>query len=97
MEDDLVFGFNGQDNPDGCLKELDTTFSGRFVCRNDACRRKGKSWHSAKIAIAIRIYRNCDYNARLYKQRCKHCNGLGDLVLDRRGSYADTVANQIKE
>lgn len=33
----------------------------------------------------------------MYKQRCQRCNMLGDLLLERGGSYAERVAYRIKK
>jgi hypothetical protein len=95
-EADLYFGFREEDDPAGCLHEYDTNIMGRFVCRNGGCKSDG--WSSKKIAITIRMYPGAEYNARVYKQRCRSCNALGDLLLDRDGgSYADRVSYRIKK
>ncbi|KAG6355643.1 hypothetical protein INS49_003605 [Diaporthe citri] len=94
-EDDLYFGFRDDDDPTGAIKEYDTNIMGRFVCRNIACSCRG--WYSMKIAITIRMYPGADYNARVYKQRCRRCNALGDLFLEHGGSYAERVAYRIKK
>ncbi|KAL1870215.1 hypothetical protein Daus18300_005280 [Diaporthe australafricana] len=94
-EEDLYFGFHSVDDPAGCIKEYDTNIMGRFVCRNGSCRCSG--WSSKKIAITIRMYPGAEYNARVYKQRCRSCEALGDLVLESGGSYTDRVAYRIKK
>ena len=94
-EDDLYFAFREKDDPAGSLKEYDTNIMGRFVCRNDGCNSNG--WSSKKIAITIRMYPGAEYNARVYNQRCRGCDALGDLVLESGGSYADRVAYRIKK
>lgn len=94
-EDDLYFGFRDRDDPAGCVREYDTNIMGRFACRNGACSEKG--WSSKKIAITIRMYPGAEYNARVYKQRCRRCDALGDLQLEHGGSYADRVAYRIKK
>lgn len=93
-EEDLYFDFHERDDPAGSLKEYDTNVMGRFVCRNGGCSTHG--WSSKKIAITIRMYPRAEYNARVYKQRCRECNALGDLQLDGE-SYADRVAYRIKK
>ncbi|KAG8161311.1 hypothetical protein KVR01_009575 [Diaporthe batatas] len=95
QEEDLHFGFHDRDDPADSLKEYDTNIMGRFVCRNGGCRSKG--WSSKKIAITIRMYPGAEYNARVYKQRCRDCDCLGDLQLEHGGSYADRVAYRIKK
>lgn len=95
-EEDLYFSFRDGDDPAGCVREYDTNIMGRFACRNGACGEKG--WSSKKIAITIRMYPGAEYNARVYKQRCRRCGALGDLSLERDGgSYADRVAYRIKK
>lgn len=94
-EDDLYFGFRDVDDQAGCVREYDTNIMGRFICRNGACECGG--WSSKKIAITIRMYPGAGYNARVYKQRCRSCDALGDLRLEHGGSYADRVAYRIKK
>lgn len=102
-EDDLSFSFHAEDSPAGCIKQWDTNVIGWFVCRSDKCKdRKDNSWKSRSIATTIRLYPGAKYNARVYKQRCKHCKALGhpDLKKERLSedsSYADRVAYRIKK
>lgn len=42
-------------------------------------------------------YPGAEYNARVYKQRCRRCNSLGDLFLEDGGPYAERVAYRIKK
>lgn len=42
-------------------------------------------------------YPGAEYNARVYKQRCRRCNALGELFLENGGSYAERVAYRIKK
>ncbi|KAF4506565.1 hypothetical protein G6O67_006635 [Ophiocordyceps sinensis] len=66
---------------------------GRFVCRNRSCTKDG--WGSKKIAITIRMYAGASYNARVYSQRCKHCDVASSPTLD--DSCPDRVAYRIKK
>ncbi|EXJ69996.1 uncharacterized protein A1O5_07069 [Cladophialophora psammophila CBS 110553] len=69
-----------------------THVMGRFSCNNNAC---GNGWSSKKVAILIRGYAENGYNAEVFNQRCKTCNKLGALVLDKQ-SYVDRVAYRIQ-
>lgn len=95
-EDDLSFSFHDEDNLAGCDRECDTYVEGRFVCRNNACEKKGRVWYSVRIATTIRTYPGAEYNARVYKQRCGICQALGHPLLKKGSSYAEMVAYRIK-
>lgn len=92
-EEDLHFDFCNDDNSHACTEEYDTNIMGRFPCHNPACASGG--WSSKRIAITIRMYPGARYNARVYYQRCKQCNGLSKPRLD--DSYADRVAYRLKK
>ena len=92
-EDDLYFDFHEHDDARACIKDYDTNIMGRFTCRNHTCSFNG--WSSNRIAITIRMYPGARYNARVYNQRCKRCNRLGDPHLD--DSYAERVAYRLKK
>ena len=92
-EDDLHFDFFQHDDIKTCTKEYDTNIMGRFICRNHACNSNG--WSSKRIAITIRMYPGAQYNARVYNQRCRACNRLGEPRLD--DSYAERVAYRLKK
>ncbi|KAI8945084.1 zinc-binding domain-containing protein [Xylaria longipes] len=66
---------------------------GRFQCENSECENDG--WRSKVIAITIRIYPDDEYNARVYRQRCKACDTLSTPSLDH--SYAERVAYRLKK
>lgn len=89
----LVLRFNSLENGDDATHEFDTNIQGRFVCRNKACDSSG--WGSKRIPITIRMYRDQQYNATVYHQRCKACDSLSRPILD--GSYAERVAYRIKK
>ena len=61
--------------------EYSTHVMGKFKCNNDACSTSG--WGSKKVAILIRGYPKNGYNAVVFNQRCKSCNRLGTLTLDK--------------
>lgn len=90
-ETGLSLQFHEDDSEESCTRAWDTNVMGRFRCRNAACKSKG--WSSKKIATTIRLYSGERYNARVYHQRCIHCNRLSRPVLDN--SYADRVAYRI--
>lgn len=92
--DDLSFGFCEADDRNDSIHEHDTTIMGRFTCNNRTCSSSG--WSSKSIAITIRMYPGELYNVRVYKQRCKSCNHLGQQqTLDN--SYAERVAYRLKK
>ena len=47
------------------------------------------------VAITIREYPDEQYNARVYRQRCKKCGELGELDVDQ-GTYVDSISYRIK-
>jgi hypothetical protein len=69
---------------------------GTFMCTNNACSNRG--WGSKKVAILIRGYPKGCYNAvvPVFNQRCRFCEKLGNLNLDRE-SYVDRVAYRLKK
>ena len=93
QDDDLTFGFHGNDDPRSSIKEYDTTIMGRFRCENTSCTSDG--WSSKKIAITIRLFQSQRYNARVYHQRCKSCNWVSRPILD--DSYAERVVYRLKK
>ncbi len=92
-EKDLHFDFHENDDTRTCIKEYDTNIMGRFTCHNRACGSNG--WSSRRVAITIRMYHGARYNARVYNQRCRGCNELGNPRLD--DSYAERVAYRLKK
>ncbi|CAH0024539.1 unnamed protein product [Clonostachys rhizophaga] len=88
----LGFSFQNADQRN-CAQEYDTNIKGRFSCLNSKCAAKG--WSSNLIPITIRMYHGQKYNARVYHQRCKHCNWLAKPHLD--GSYAERIAYRLKK
>jgi hypothetical protein len=86
--------FKRQDTSNGSIEEYPTHVMGRFGCKNKECPQKG--WGSKKIAILIRGFPNNGYNAVVFNQRCRSCNGLGSLVLDE-DSYVDRVAYRVRK
>ncbi|CAG7558062.1 unnamed protein product [Fusarium equiseti] len=93
-ENQLNHIFNPKDEDHSALKSYDTNIMGRFKCDNDDCSKTG--WSSKIIPITIREYPGKQYNARVYHQRCKECNGLGSPTLDET-SYVERVAYRIKK
>ncbi|RDA85953.1 hypothetical protein CP532_0826 [Ophiocordyceps camponoti-leonardi (nom. inval.)] len=91
-EEGILLDFNQVDD-EVCLKDYDTNIMGRFICRNDKCSKD--SWGSKTVAITIRLYRGSSYNARVYYQHCKSCNGISKPVLDS-DSYAERVLYRMR-
>jgi hypothetical protein len=77
-ESNLNFTFRNIDNESNKLKDRNTNIMGRFECTN--IRWLSKGWFSNVIPITIRYYANHQYNARVYKQRCKRCDSLGERL-----------------
>ena len=92
-EHNLHFAFHERDDSVNCINAHDTTIMGRFKCHNRACSSSG--WSSKRIAITIRMYAGGRYNARVYHQRCKGCDGLSRPDLDN--SYAERVVYRLKK
>lgn len=92
-EDALHYNFHSLDDPQNSIREYDTNIKGRFHCINTQCPQPG--WGSKRIPITIRMYRDFEYNARVYHQRCKSCNKLSWPVLD--SSYVERVVYRIKK
>ncbi|KAJ0419148.1 zinc-binding domain-containing protein [Aspergillus carlsbadensis] len=91
---ELPFTFQRRDTDKDCIKSYDTNVMGKFVCNNANCASNG--WFSLKIAITIRMYRNWEYNVRVYHQRCRRCNWVSRPELDEE-SYADRVSYRLKK
>ena len=85
--------FHNRNTDAGTTKEYASTIQGRFWCRNGACRTDG--WYSKKVAIQSRRYHDDTYTAAVYKQRCRHCNALGDLEVDE-DAYVKRVSDRLK-
>jgi hypothetical protein len=92
-DENLHFTFHNSDDEVNSIRSYDTNITGRFNCHNQNCKSNG--WHSNRIAITIRMYRNEQYNARVYFQRCKACNRISKPTLD--DTYAERVAYRIKK
>ncbi|KAI1364546.1 zinc-binding domain-containing protein [Xylaria arbuscula] len=94
LEDDkLKFTFRLADDELDLVESYDTNVMGRFTCHNPKCSSRG--WPSKQIAITIRLYRNNEYNARIWHQRCRSCNQLSKPMLDQ--TYAERVAYRLKK
>lgn len=92
QETNLHYTFHPTDS-ETHINFKNTNIMGYFTCPNTNCRKKG--WQSKKIATRIRLYTGNRYNARVYHQRCKSCNGLSRPELDH--SYAERVAYRLKK
>ncbi|KAH8889936.1 hypothetical protein GQ53DRAFT_184749 [Thozetella sp. PMI_491] len=74
--------------------EYSTNVMGTFTCSNVGCPTRG--WSSKTVSILIRGYPENGYNAVIFNQRCKSCNELGNLTLDK-DSYVERVAYRLKK
>ena len=86
--------FHKNDSNRDSNNEYSTHVMGKFKCNNDSCSADG--WGSKKVAILIRGYPKNGYNAVVFNQRCKSCNRLGTLTLDKE-SYVDRVTYRLKK
>jgi hypothetical protein len=86
--------FQEDESDENFDNEWFTHVMGIFICNNDAC--KSQLWVSRKVPIEIRGYNENGYNAFVYNQRCKSCDGLGTFVLDKE-SYVERVAYRLKK
>ena len=75
-------------------REYTTHVMGDFKCMNTTCSTPG--WGSKKVAIQIRGYAGNGYNAVVFNQRCKDCDELGTLHLDKK-SYVERIAYRIQK
>ncbi|KAF1975974.1 hypothetical protein BU23DRAFT_457231 [Bimuria novae-zelandiae CBS 107.79] len=76
------------------IREHETHVMGKFTCSDKSC--KMKAWSSKMISIVIQKYPGNEYNAIIYNQRCKKCNNLGCLHLDKE-CYIERVAYRLKQ
>ena len=86
--------FNKKNSDKDSYVEYSTYVMGKFTCNNDDCSKNG--WGSKKVAILIRGYPENGYNAVVFNQRCRSCNRLGTLTLDKN-SYIERVAYRLKK
>ncbi|RFN54936.1 hypothetical protein FIE12Z_783 [Fusarium flagelliforme] len=93
-ENQLNHTFNPKDEEHSALKTYDTNIMGRFRCYNDECSSPG--WGSKVVAITIREFSGNRYNARVYHQRCRECEKVGRLIINK-SSYVDRVTYRIKK
>ncbi|KAF3938654.1 hypothetical protein ABW19_dt0204912 [Dactylella cylindrospora] len=76
------------------IREYPTFIMGYFACLNKKCKIPG--WGSKKIKTIIHGFRNNEYNARVYHQRCKSCNRIGNLELDEE-CYVSRIVYRLKK
>jgi len=70
-----------------------TNMVGRFCCPSNACNQNG--WSSKTIAAVIRRYADDSYNVIDYRQRCRSCGTLGDMIVDE-DVYVERVVRRLK-
>lgn len=86
--------FHSENSSRNCEKDYNTNIMGSFICHNGSCPNDG--WSSKVVAIVIRLYAGNKYNAVVYNQRCRRCNQLGKLTLDKT-SYVERVAYRLQK
>lgn len=86
--------FHERDSDRDSNNEYRTHVMGKFKCKNNDCSTGG--WVSGQVAIMIRGYPMNGYNAVVFNQRCKSCDQLGTLTLDKK-SYVGRVAYRLKK
>lgn len=80
--------FHEDDSDDHVDKQYSTYVMGHFRCYNPTCSTRG--WASGMVTILIRRYQDGSYNAVVFMQRCRACNRLGKLTVDKM-SYVSRV------
>lgn len=83
-----------KDNHKDTNNQYSTNVMGKFTCNNDSCPTRG--WDSKTVSILIRRYPGMGTTLSYSNQRCKSCNELGDLTLDKN-SYVERVAYRLKK
>ncbi|KAJ2893290.1 hypothetical protein MKZ38_008806 [Zalerion maritima] len=86
------FNKNGSDKSSN--NKYSTNVMGKFRCSRNC--RSGAHWSSKKVAILIRGYPGNGYDAVVFNQRCKSCDGLGALTLDQQ-SYVERVSYRLRK
>jgi hypothetical protein len=86
--------FHGANTDEGTKQTYSTFVMADFRCHYNTCPTRGWKWSSGKVTILIREYANGSYNAEVFKQRCKQCNKLGTMKLDKT-SYVERVAYRL--
>ncbi|RVD81884.1 uncharacterized protein DFL_009731 [Arthrobotrys flagrans] len=73
-----------------------TNLRGSFKCSEQECKN---NWQSAVVATIIRKYplpgNMLAYNAKVFNQRCKTCDSLGYMTIDRK-IYLERVVRRLK-
>ena len=87
--------FSEKGGDDDSENKYSTNVMGKFRCHNDDCSNN-RGWASKKVTILIRGYPENGYNAVVFNQRCKYCDGLGTLTLDKN-SYVERVTYRLKK
>lgn len=72
--DGLRFEFRNEDDTLNHINSTNTRIMGRFICKNSRCSTE--RWTSKTIAMTIREYPGCEYNAKVFHQRCAECNSI---------------------
>ncbi|KAM7189736.1 Zinc-binding domain containing protein [Rhypophila sp. PSN 637] len=74
-----------------------TNIVGFFTCANTPCAKD--AWSSGQVAIVIGRFNlptgGLGYNATVYNQRCKSCNELGAMNIDKE-VYVERVTYRLK-
>jgi hypothetical protein len=95
VSDDIAWTwFQENDSDNDSNNKHSTHVMGTFRCNNYNCPSGG--WASKKVAMLIRGYPKNGYNAVVFNQRCKVCNQLGTLLLNKE-AYIDRVGYRLKK
>jgi hypothetical protein len=86
--------FNESQSSKRYFREHSTQVIGKFLCNNAACKKQ--SWGSKIVAIWIKEHAHSSYSVEVYNQRCRFCDGLGDLRLNK-DCYVERVAYRLKK
>lgn len=74
------------------IRNHDTNITGVFTCPDLSC--PAKEWPSMRVAITMCLYKDKQYNALVWHQRCRKCESLGELHMDE-GTYTERVAYRL--
>ncbi|KAI9373340.1 zinc-binding domain-containing protein, partial [Aspergillus egyptiacus] len=90
----LKFTFHPTDDDASATHKYNTNITGHFTCHNPHCPNPG--WASKVIAVTIRMYPGNRYNARVYHQRCKTCQGVFRPKVDGE-TYAERIFYRLQK
>ena len=97
--------FHDDDTETELKDSTQTNIIGHFKCLNSSCdsinthdnKHQHKTWKSGTVCTVVRFYlAENSYNALVYNQRCKVCNGLGTFEVNTE-TYINKISRCIKK